>query len=425
MSQISVVSGSQSPAGETTAFGERIVRLADRLATRSESPDGLTCTFLSPAHIAVAKDIAALMAAGGLDVKMDAAANVVGRYRSQSPQAKTVIVGSHYDTVRDGGKYDGRLGILVALAIAEHLAQNEIRLPYNLEVIAFSEEEGVRYSTSYIGSSAVAGRFDPTLLDRRDANDITLADALQMAGHDPSAIPALARRREDLAGYLEVHIEQGPVLLAENLPVGVVTDIAGNSRFLITVEGAAGHAGTVPMALRHDAVAASAEITLMVERHCVQAGILGTVGRLFVPNGAINLIPGRCELSLDIRSSDDAVRKAAVRDILSNITHIAERRRVTATFAQVLDAAAVPCSVRLQEAFANSITRAGCAVRRLPSGAGHDAVMFSGLTDIGMLFVRCGNGGVSHSPREIVDAHDVDFAARILLDVLLNFNHSK
>jgi len=424
MSQISVVSESQSAAGKTAAFGERIVRLADRLATHSESADGLTCVFLSSAHVAVAKDIAALMTAGGLDVKIDAAANVVGRYRSESPQAKTVIVGSHYDTVRDAGKYDGRLGILAALAVAEHLVQNEIRLPYNLEVIAFSEEEGVRYSTSYIGSSAVAGRFDPTLLDRRDANDISLADALHMAGHDPRAIPALARGREDLAGCLEVHIEQGPVLLTENLPVGVVTDIAGNSRILITVEGVAGHAGTVPMALRHDAVAASADITLMVERHCVQTGILGTVGRLFVPNGAINLIPGRCELSLDIRSSDEAVRKAAVRDILSDITHIAERRGVTATFTQVLDTAAVPCSVRLQKALANSISRAGCAVRRLPSGAGHDAVMFSGLTDIGMLFVRCGNGGVSHSPRETVDARDVDFATRILLDVLLNFNYS-
>ncbi|HEX3339511.1 MAG TPA: M20 family metallo-hydrolase [Pseudolabrys sp.] len=403
-------------------FGQRILLLADRLAAWSETPDGLTCTFLSPAHIAVANDIAALMAATGLVVTIDAAANVVGRRASRSPQAKTIIVGSHYDTVRNAGKYDGRLGILIALVIAEHLTQNNVDLHFDLEVIAFSEEEGVRFSTSYIGSSAVAGLFNPSLFDRRDDNGVSLADALRAAGHNPEAIVALARRREDLAGYLEVHIEQGPALLAESLPVGVVTEISGNSRFLVTVEGEAGHAGTVPMADRHDAAAAAAEIILMVEQRCRQPDLLGTVGWLSVPDGAINLIPGRCELSLDIRSGNDATRKSAVRNILTNIAGIAKRRGVTAANTEVLDAAAVPCSPRMQEAFAASIARAGYAVRRLPSGAGHDAVMFSGLTDIGMLFVRCGNGGVSHSPRESVDVRDVDVAARVLLDVLINFN---
>ena len=212
------------------------------------------------------------------------------------------------------------------------------------------------------------------------------------------------------------------MLLAEDLPVGVVTEIAGNSRYLVNVEGEAGHAGTVPMALRHDAAAAAAEITLMVERYCRQPGILGTVGRLTVPNGAINLIPGRCELSLDIRSGDDKARKAAVGDILENIARIADDRGVKATTTEVLDEAAVPCSARLQKAFAASIARAGLAVRRLPSGAGHDAVMFSGITDIGMLFVRCGNGGVSHSPRETVNVGDADIAAHVLLDVIVGLN---
>jgi allantoate deiminase/N-carbamoyl-L-amino-acid hydrolase len=422
MSRISIASEAQSPAGAPAAFGKRILALADRLAAWSETQDGLTCTFLSPAHRAVANEIAALMAGAGLDVSIDAAANVVGRYKSRSPSTKTIIVASHYDTVRNAGKYDGRLGILVALVVAEHLAQKQISLPFDLELIAFSEEEGVRFSTSYIGSSAVAGRFNPTLLERRDGENISLAEALRAAGHDPKAITALARHRGNLAGYLEVHIEQGPVLLTENLPVGVVTEIAGNSRYLVTIEGEAGHAGTVPMALRHDAAAAAAEITLMVERYCTQPGILGTVGRLNVPNGAINLIPGRCELSLDIRSGNDTTRKQAVSDILTNIARIADGRGVTATTTEVLNEAAVPCSVRLQESFAASIAHMGLAVRRLPSGAGHDAVMFSDITDIGLLFVRCGNGGISHSPREAIDADDADIAARILLDVLVSLN---
>jgi beta-ureidopropionase / N-carbamoyl-L-amino-acid hydrolase len=403
-------------------FGQRIIALADRLAAQSETPAGLTCTFLSPAHRSVANEIATLMAIAGLEVTTDAVANVVGRYRSKNPSAKTIIVGSHYDTVRDAGKFDGRLGILTGLVVAEHLVQNDVSLPFNLELAAFSEEEGVRFSTSYIGSSAIAGRFDPGLLDRRDANGMSLAEALRAAGHDPQDIMTLSRGRETLAGYLEVHIEQGPVLLSENLPVGIVTDIAGNSRFLVTIEGEAGHAGTVPMAMRHDAAAAAAEITLMLEQFCKQRGLLGTVGRLSVPDGAINLVPGRCEMSLDIRSANDAKRREGVADILATIVQIADRRSVTATCVEVLDKGAVPCSARLQDAFAAAITRAGIPVRRLPSGAGHDAVMFSGLTDIGMLFVRCGNGGVSHSPRETVDAADAGIAARILNDVLMNLD---
>ena len=422
MSRASFAPEVQHPSG--AIFGDRIMVLADGLAKWSESPEGLTCTFLSAAHRAVANEIAELMTAAGLDTAIDATANVVGRYNSKRPSAKTIIVGSHYDTVRDAGKYDGRLGILVGLVVAEHIVQNRLDLPFNLEVAAFSEEEGVRFSTSYVGSSAVAGRFNADLLDRRDKHGTSLAEALRAAGHDPKTIPSLARDRAGLAGYLEVHIEQGPVLLAENLPVGVVTEIAGNSRFLVRVEGEAGHAGTVPMALRHDAAAAAAEITLMVEQYGKEFGLLGTVGRLAVPNGAINLVPGLCEMSLDIRSGNDATRKTAVAGILANIARIADRRGVTATCLEVLDEAAVPCSTRFQNAFAAAIARAGLSVRRLPSGAGHDAVMFSGITDIGMLFVRCGNGGVSHSPRETVEARDADIAARILLDVLSNLDQA-
>ena len=402
------------------AFGKQIMALADRLAHWSEAPDGLTCTYLSAAHRAVAAEIRDWMDQAGLTTAIDVAANVVGRYAADDPNAPTLILASHYDTVRNAGKYDGRLGVLVALVVAEHLQRLGRRLPFHLDVIAFSEEEGVRFSSSFLGSSAVAGRFDPRLLERRDADGITLAAAMAAAGLDPAGIPALARRREELVGYLEVHIEQGPVLLDEGLPVGIVSAIAGTVRCMVTITGTAGHAGTVPMARRHDAAAAAAELVLYVEQRCARAPTLvGTVGQLAVPNGAINIIPGRCELSLDIRAADDSTRDAAVFDVMTEIGRIAAKRGVIIESKEVQRTAAVRCSPRLQSLLADAVTRAGAKPRYLPSGAGHDAMMFDGITDTAMLFVRCGNGGVSHSPREIITAEDADVAARVILDTVL------
>jgi hydantoinase/carbamoylase family amidase len=402
------------------AFGQQIMALADRLAHWSEAPDGLTCTYLSAAHRAVAAEIRGWMDQAGLATAIDVAANVVGRYAADDPNAPTLILASHYDTVRNAGKYDGRLGVLVALVVTEHLQRLGRKLPFHLDVIAFSEEEGVRFSSSFLGSSAMAGRFDPRLLERRDADGITLAAAMAAAGLDPAGIPALARRREELVGYLEVHIEQGPVLLDEGLPVGIVSAIAGTVRCMVTITGTAGHAGTVPMARRHDAAAAAAELVLYVEQRCARAPTLvGTVGQLTVPNGAINIIPGRCELSLDIRAADDSTRDAAVFDVMTEIGRIAAKRGVIIESKEVQRTAAVRCSPRLQSLLADAVTRAGAKPRYLPSGAGHDAMMFDGITDTAMLFVRCGNGGVSHSPREIITAEDADVAARVILDTVL------
>jgi N-carbamoyl-L-amino-acid hydrolase len=402
------------------AFGKQIMALADRLAHWSEAPDGLTCTYLSAAHRAVAAEIRDWMDQAGLTTAIDVAANVVGRYAADDPNAPTLILASHYDTVRNAGKYDGRLGVLVALVVAEHLQRLGRRLPFHLDVIAFSEEEGVRFSSSFLGSSAVAGRFDPRLLERHDADGITLAAAMAAAGLDPAGIPALARRREELVGYLEVHIEQGPVLLDEGLPVGIVSAIAGTVRCMVTITGTAGHAGTVPMGRRHDAAAAAAELVLYVEQRCARAPTLvGTVGQLAVPNGAINIIPGRCELSLDIRAADDSTRDAAIFDVMTEIGRIAAKRGVIIESKEVQRTAAVCCSPRLQSLLADAVTRAGAKPRYLPSGAGHDAMMFDGITDTAMLFVRCGNGGVSHSPREIITAEDADVAARVILDTVL------
>jgi beta-ureidopropionase / N-carbamoyl-L-amino-acid hydrolase len=402
-------------------FGARILDLVDRLATHSEMAGGLTCTYMSRAHRAVAKDLQDLMQAAGLDAAIDAVGNVTGRYRSANPAAKALIVGSHYDTVVNAGRYDGRLGILTALVVAEHLQRAGQALPFHLDVIAFAEEEGVRFGASYIGSSVVAGRFDQALLQRRDGNGVSLAYALLGVGSKAEEIAGLARRPQDLAGYLEVHIEQGPVLLNRNLPVGIVTAIAGGARHQVIIQGRAGHAGTVPMALRRDAAAAAAEIVLAVERRCsAKPGLVGTVGKLAVPDGAINVIPARCELTLDIRAGEEAVREAAQRDVIAEIARIAARRGVTAEVVELSRTPAVSFSQHLQALMAQALARAGVEPLYLPSGAGHDAVMFSGLTEIGMLFVRCGNGGISHDPRETVTADDADIGARVLLEVILS-----
>jgi allantoate deiminase/N-carbamoyl-L-amino-acid hydrolase len=281
----------------------------------------------------------------------------------------------------------------------------------------------VRFSAPYIGSSAVAGRFNAALLQRSDSNGVSLGTVLHERSVHLTTIERLARMPQSLRGYLEVHIEQGPQLLERNLPLGVVTSIAGVVRSRITIEGVAGHAGTVPMTLRHDAAAAAAEIVLAVERRCAAApGLVGTVGQLDVPYGLINVIPGRCELSLDVRATDDATRDAAITDINAAIDEITKRRGVTAAIAEIARHPAVPCAPALQQAFAQAAVRAGIAPFHLASGAGHDAEQFAGVTDIGMLFVRCGNGGISHNPLETVTADDADIAARVLLDVITNLH---
>jgi allantoate deiminase/N-carbamoyl-L-amino-acid hydrolase len=403
------------------AFGKRIIDLAARLAQWSESADGLTCTYLTPPHRAVAAELRDLMRAAGMTAEIDGVGNVVGRYAAADPAAKTLIVASHYDTVVNAGSYDGRLGILTGLMAVDELRRSGQRLPFHIDVIGFAEEEGVRFAAHYIGSSAIAGRFDMRLLQHRDASGQSVADVIHKAGFNPEAIPSLARRPQDLLGYLEVHIEQGPVLLQEDLPVGIVTSIAGTARYSVTITGMAGHAGTVPMPGRRDAAAAAAEIVLYVERRCAAAPTLvGTVGRLNVPGGAINVIPGRCDLSLDIRAADNATRDAATADVLAEIGRIARRRNVTIEIKEIQRAPAVPCSPPLQAQLTAAVARAGIAPRYLPSGAGHDAVSFSGVTDIAMLFVRCGHGGISHSPLETITAADADIATRILLDVLVN-----
>ena len=402
------------------AIGALVMDWAEQLGAISDDASSLTCAYMTPAHRRTGSLIAGWMRDAGMAVHIDAVGNVVGRYAAAQAGARTLVTGSHYDTVRNGGKYDGRLGILLPIALVRQLHARGERLPYDLEVVAFAEEEGVRFRSTFLGSSALAGDFDPALLDAVDADGVTLRGALEDAGHNPAAIPAISRDPASLLGFVEVHIEQGPVLLERGLPLGVVNAIAGSSRYLVELSGVAGHAGTTPMAMRRDAAAAAAEIVLLVERRCSgQGALVGTVGQLEVPGGSVNVIPGACRLSLDIRAGDDAVRLAAVDDILAGISAICARRGIGERLWKLLELDAAPCAPRLMDGLGAAIERAGLPRLDLPSGAGHDAMRMARITDVAMLFVRCGNGGISHNPLETMTADDADIAGRVLLDFLM------
>jgi N-carbamoyl-L-amino-acid hydrolase len=404
------------------AFGPLLMEWSETIGAWSEMEDGLTCSYMTPVHRRTAEQLAAWMREAGMQVQIDAVGNVAGRYLSDVADAKTLMTGSHYDTVRDGGKYDGRLGILLPIAVARHLNDRGERLPFHLEVVGFAEEEGVRFKSTFLGSNAITGRFDLALLDKRDADGVTMRAALQDAGHDPVAIPAIARNPADLLGFFEVHIEQGPVLLEHGLAAGVVTAIAGSSRYLVELTGLASHAGTTPMNMRKDAAAAAAEIVLLVEARCARApSLVGTVGQLEVPNGSVNVIPAHCKLSLDIRAADDAVRLSAVQDILDGIAAICARRQVEAGIEQIVSASAAPCAPWLMDQLGAAVERTGLARYDLASGAGHDAMAMAALTDVAMLFTRCGNGGISHNRLETMTADDAELSAQVILDFLRNF----
>jgi allantoate deiminase/N-carbamoyl-L-amino-acid hydrolase len=404
-------------------LGGVIIAMADELARASDRPDGLSCSYLTPAHRTTATQLADWMLAAGLEVEIDAIGNVIGRWREPGASQHTLVTGSHYDTVIDAGRFDGRLGILLPLAVVSQLRRAGVRLPYTLTIVGFAEEEGVRFKSTFLGSRTLAGRFDPAAFDCRDSDGITMREAMVAAGLDPAGIPAAALDPRNLLGFVEVHIEQGPVLLNAAAPLGVVTSIAGSLRSLVSITGLAGHAGTVPMPLRRDAAAAAAELVLAVEKHCSGTpGLVGTVGQLQVPAGAANVIPGRCELSVDIRAERDELRDAAYARVVAESESIAARRRVAIEWRKMLDVAGVPCSSAMQQRWAESISRVtGAAeVLRLPSGAGHDAMVMAQITDMGMLFVRCGNGGISHHPAETVSGEDVELAALAFRDFLVH-----
>ena len=405
------------------ASAETVLARCDELAGCTDEPGRITRLFASPALSAATELLAGWMYEAGGAVGRDAIGNLIGRWQpdpAAAPRRSTLLLGSHLDTVRDGGRYDGALGLLVALAAIERLRATGRPLPCGLELVAFADEEGVRYGTAYLGSSALAGTFDQSWLSRVDADGIAMRDAISAAGGDPAGIPRARRDFEALIGYLEVHIEQGPVLEQERLPVGVVSGIAGQTRSRVEFKGAAGHAGTVPMQLRRDALAAAAEWIGAVEsaaRTATAPGLVATVGELTVVPGASNVIPGRVSLSLDVRHPTDSVRLAACRQLAERARAIGRGRGVEATYEELQATGAVSCDERLTGLLAAAVSRAGHRVRELPSGAGHDAAALSRRTPVAMLFVRC-RGGVSHDPGEAVEVTDVAAAIDIVVDFI-------
>ena len=408
--------------------GAQVMRWADELARHSDSAEHLSVTYMTPAHRAAARQLVTWIHEAGFDtVREDAIGNVIARYRAEGSATSgrdesigdCIVVGSHYDTVRNGGRYDGRLGILLPLAIVKRLHARGERLSVDLELAAFAEEEGVRFGGTFLGSSAYAGIFDPAQLDRRDGDGLSMRDALAAVGLDPDAIAGAATDTTRLRHYVEIHIEQGPVLLERGLPVGVVSAIAGSIRRRITLTGRASHSGTTPMDMRLDAACAAAEIVLLVEKRCAGVpGLVGTVGQMEVPNGSVNVIPGRCVFSLDVRADHDATRDAALADIDRGIADILARRGITATQEELMRVAAVPCAPAQRAMWLDAIAATGLPAIELPSGAGHDAMMMAQVVPVSMLFVRCGNGGISHNPAEIVDVADVALAASVTMAFL-------
>ncbi len=406
-------------AGFTPMLGQTVLQQAAQLAQFSELSTGLSCTYLTPTHQQTREQLAAWMRAAGLQVQIDALGNVCGRYPSSQPQAKTLLLGSHYDSVVNAGAYDGRAGILIALAVLAEFQQQQVALPFHLELIAFAEEEGVRFGATFLGSRGLTGRFNPDLLNLRDANQQTLALALQQAGFDASQIPQLARNPADLLGYLELHIEQGPQLLQQHLPLGIVSAIVGSRRLKIRLRGLASHAGTTPMAGRRDAAVAAAEFILAAERIALRQQIVATVGKLEVPQGAVNVIPGLCEFTLDLRAADNELRDAAWAELEHELQKICQRRDCDYEVELLLLADAVSCEPAARQRWATQLQALGLPTQELLSGAGHDAMELAQLCPVSMLFIRCWNDGISHHPLESLSTDDADLAAQVLRGYLL------
>ncbi len=382
----------------------------------------LTVTYLTDAHRACARQITLWMIECGFDeAKIDAVGNVVGVFHGTDPTTKRLLTGSHYDTVRNGGKYDGRLGIFVPMICVRELHQAGKRLPYGLEVVAFAEEEGQRYKATFLGSGALAGQFDPAWLDQLDACGITMREAMRLAGLPATleAIRACKRNPAHYQGFVEVHIEQGPVLNALDLPLGVVTSINGSVRYLGEVTGMASHAGTTPMTTRRDAATAVAELALYLEkRGAAVPNLVATMGIMTVPNGSTNVVPGRCQFTLDIRATTNAVRDECANDVLAELARICERRGVSHSIEETMRAAAAPSAPEWQQRWERAVEATGLPVFRMPSGAGHDAMKLHEAMPQAMLFVRGQNAGISHNPLESSTNDDMQLSVDAFMHLL-------
>ncbi len=406
--------------GVTPTLGQRVWDWAEELATHSDpgfkEQGQLTVTYLTEAHQTCARRLQGWMKDCGFDeVKLDAVGNVVAVYHGSDPAAPRLLTGSHYDTVRTAGKYDGRLGILLPMAVVQELSRAGQRLHHGIEVVGFAEEEGQRYRATFLGSGALSGDFDAAWLDQVDADGVSMRDAMKAAGL-PATMDAIGACRRDPArylGFVEVHIEQGPVLNELDLPLGVVSSINGCVRYLGQVTGMASHAGTTPMDRRRDAATAVAELALYVERRAAaEPNLVGTMGQMQVPAGSINVVPGRCTFSLDLRATTDPARDALAHDVRAELQRICERRGLSWTLEQTLVADAAPSASAWQARWAAAVAHLGLPVHRMPSGAGHDAMKLHEVMPQAMLFVRGGNSGISHNPLESISVDDTELGVR-------------
>jgi allantoate deiminase len=400
-----------------------ILAKINELAAISEDATGITRTFGTDAFLAGRQRVQDWMEQAGLPTRVDAIGNVRGRFVSSNEGAKTFVIASHIDTVVNAGKFDGPMGVMMGLDLVTRLIQSGRTLPFHIELIAFSDEEGVRFHTTYLGSKVVAGSFDNALLAKKDALGITLAEVLQTIGTDPTQLPSDALAPDEWLGYFEIHIEQGPVLYERHVPVAVVTAIAGQRRVEITFTGMAGHAGTVPMDMRQDALCAAAEFVLAVEQFALvhKNNLVATVGKLTVVNAASNVIPGEVSCSLDVRSNDADLLETACLALHELATSVGANRLINVNWNLIQETAPVLCDTALTDLLAKSIQQIGYEVIPLVSGAGHDGVPISPVSPIAMLFVRCFKG-ISHNPLENVELADIAATLQVadtFLDSLL------
>lgn len=403
---------------DIASFGARAERMLSELASVSEQPQSLVRLFLTPEHRKAANLVGRWMREAGMSVSEDALGTVRGHWRPD--KKKRFLIGSHIDTVIDAGKYDGPMGVVLGILAVEALRKAGTDLPFGIDVLAFGDEEGSRFRATLTSSSACAGAFDLAALGATDNHNITLADALVAYGKNVADIPGAAYDSANVIGYIEAHIEQGPVLEAEDLPLGIVTGIVGQSRMRVMVLGEAGHAGTVPMSMRRDALAGAAELILAVERTARENAadrMVATVGRIEAFPGATNVIPGRVGFSLELRSSTDALRLAAIERIRNEARRIAGDRKLEIVFEPFYETQTTACAPALQDLLAEAIAALSRRTIRLPSGAGHDAQVMASLCPSAMLFVRC-RGGISHNPAEFASESDMGLATATLIEFI-------
>lgn len=392
--------------------------MLDELGQVTDEPGRLTRTFLSPAMERANLLVGGWMREAGLTVREDETGNLIGRLESPVSGAKTLLLGSHLDTVRNAGRFDGALGVVLPVVALAELKKRSVVLPFHVEVLGFSEEEAVRFTGAYIGSKAYTGRLRASDLKLRDAHNQTLREVIEAHSERRFTPPKPAHRSSELLGYIEVHIEQGPVLESKNLAVGVVSTIASQARGRLTFRGKAGHAGTTPMNLRRDSLAGAAEFIVFAEAFAeVRPPLVATVGTINVPAGAANVIPGETVLSLDVRHPNDEICDAAVAELVRQAQRTARRRQLVCEWQPTMRHSATPCSPELTARLARSIRAVQGKGLSLISGAGHDGVVMAALTPIAMLFVRC-RGGLSHHPDEYASPKDLDVALRVVMDFL-------